>query len=63
MLHMTDRAVENRLPANPPSCPSCRTPAHVDLEEETRDTDARQVWRCERCGVRWEVTLTPRSER
>ena len=63
MSPMTHSAVENRFPTNPPVCPSCRSSAHVDLDEETRGTDARQVWRCEKCGVRWEEALTPRSER
>jgi hypothetical protein len=44
----------------PPACPKCHTSANVAMEVEE---STRQMWMCASCGVRWEVRLTPRSER
>ena len=44
----------------PPACPKCHTGANVALEGEA---GTRQMWTCTACGVRWEVRLTPRTER
>jgi hypothetical protein len=60
---MSEHDPRSRLVTNPPPCPTCGTNARVVLEHEPRDGDDHQVWRCGRCGVRWEVTLTPRFER
>jgi transposase-like protein len=46
--------------AKPPACPKCHTGAHVAIEVEEA---SRQMWTCAACGVRWEVRLTPRTER
>ena len=48
--------------SRPPACPTCHTAANVHLDREVA-TDAPAVWRCDTCEVRWEVKLTPRSER
>ena len=45
-----------------PACPSCHTAAQVKLESDS-DASKTKVWRCEGCQVRWEASLTPRSER
>jgi transposase-like protein len=44
----------------PPACPKCHTSASVTIEV---DESTRQMWTCAGCGVRWEVRLTPRTER
>jgi hypothetical protein len=46
--------------AKPPACPKCHTGANVAIEGEA---GARQTWTCAACGVRWDVRLTPRTER
>ena len=44
----------------PPACPKCHTGANVVIEVAE---PPRQMWTCAACGVRWEVRLTPRTER
>jgi ribosomal protein L37AE/L43A len=46
--------------SKPPACPNCHTGAKVAIEVEA---GTGQLWRCAACGVKWEVRLTPRSER
>jgi hypothetical protein len=46
--------------AKPPACPQCHTSANVALHVEA---GTGQMWTCTACGVRWEVRLTPRTER
>ena len=48
--------------SKPPACPTCHTSAKVRLDSDV-PAGAPQMWRCDRCQVRWDVKLTPRSER
>jgi hypothetical protein len=58
---MNERSTPRIQPiAKPPACPTCHTGANVAIEGEG---GARQTWTCAACGVRWDVRLTPRTER
>lgn len=48
-------------PVSPPACPACHATEPITLENMPREGAA--TWRCGVCGARWDVMLTPRTER